>query len=58
MSAKIETRNGSRIVIGFCTGAGYDSRLYVNNGNTATLTSARHKTEAGARKWADKVLNR
>ena len=55
---QFETRNGSRVVISFSNGAGFSwsSRLYVNNGETATLTCAKHKTEAGARKWAAKML--
>lgn len=55
---QFETRNGSRVVISFSNGEGFSwsSRLYVNNGETATLTCAKHKTEAGARKWAAKML--
>lgn len=54
----IETTKGSRKVISTRNGEGCDwsSRLYVNNGETATLTCAKHKSEAGARKWAAKVL--
>lgn len=57
---QIEIRNGSRIVISTSNGDGYpwSSRLYVNGGKTATLTSAAHKTEAGVRKWAEKTLAR
>lgn len=32
------------------------SRLYVNDGETATLVCARHKTREGAERWAKKVL--
>ena len=58
MAKQIEITKGSRIVKSFTNGEGYSwtSRLYVNNGETATLTCAKHKTEAGARKWAAKVL--
>ncbi len=56
--AQFETTKGSRKVISFSNGEGYgwSSRLYVNNGETATLTCAKHKTENGARAWADKTL--
>jgi len=58
MAQQIETRIGSRVVISFRNGEGYSwsSRLYVNNGETATLTCSKHKSEAGARKWAAKTL--
>lgn len=58
MAQQIETTAGSRKVISFRNGEGYtwSSRLYVNHGETATLTSAKHKSEAGVRKWAAKVL--
>lgn len=36
----------------------WQSRLYVNNGETATLTNAKHKTLKGVEKWAAKVLAR
>jgi hypothetical protein len=54
----IETTKGSRKVISTSNGEGYDwsSRLYVNGGETATLICAKHKSEAGVRKWAAKVL--
>jgi hypothetical protein len=46
------------IVIATSNGEGFSwsSRLYVNNGETATLTAAKHKSEAGARAWAAKAL--
>lgn len=51
------TVNGSRKVISFSNdGKHYSSRLYVNNGETATPTNADHTTEKGARRWAKKVL--
>jgi hypothetical protein len=34
----------------------WESRLYVNGGETATLVCAEHKTEKGAEKWAHKIL--
>jgi hypothetical protein len=49
-------QNGSRVVVVIVTDAGFSSRLYVNNGETATLLSAKHKTLAGAQKWAAKVM--
>jgi hypothetical protein len=55
---QFETRTGSRVVIATSNGegCGWSSRLYVNGGETATLTAAKHKSEAGARKWAAKIL--
>lgn len=32
------------------------SRLYVNNGETATLLNATHKSLKGAAKWAEKAV--
>jgi hypothetical protein len=54
----ITTKTGSRQVIttNQNTAGIWESRLYVNNGETATLTSAKHKTKEGAIKWANKVL--
>jgi hypothetical protein len=34
----------------------YHARLYVNNGDTATLTCWNGKTEKGARRFAEKVF--
>lgn len=54
-----ETRCGSRVVRSFSNngeGSTWTSCLYVNNGETITPTMARHKTEAGARRWAEKTL--
>lgn len=34
----------------------FESRLYVNNGQTATLTRATHKTLAGAERWSKRTL--
>lgn len=55
---QIEIRTGSRVVIATSNGEGatWSARLYVNGGETATLTAGRSKTEAGIRKWAAKVL--
>ena len=55
-----ETSNGSRTVVttNQNTGGEFQSRLYVDFGNVATLTSASHKTEAGARRWAEKKLSK
>ena len=54
----IETRNGSWIVRTIEQQSTYSSRLYVNNGETATLTHATHSTKAGAIRWANKQLAR
>ena len=56
--AQFETKSGSKLVRSASNGSGspWSSRLYVNGGDTATLTAAKHKSEAGARAWADKVL--
>ena len=48
---QIETRCGNRLVISTLRGATWHSRLYVNAGETATLVTAKHKTETGARVW-------
>lgn len=53
---KIETRAGSRVVISLNNRGTWISRLYVSGGETATLVSANHKSEAGARKWAQNTL--
>ena len=55
---RITIISGSRRVISFRNGEGYswNSRLYVSHGETATPISAMHKTVAGVRKWAAKVL--
>jgi hypothetical protein len=53
----IETTNGSLKVVSTSNdGSRWTSRLYVNCGETATLTHATHRTEAGARKWATKTM--
>lgn len=57
---QIEITNGTRKVIAFRNDASskWDARLYVNKGETATLTNGKFKTEAGLRKWASRVFNR
>lgn len=54
----IEIQSGSRKVIAFRNdeASQWIARLYVNNGETATLTSNKFKTESGLKKWAAKVL--
>ncbi len=54
----IETRKGSRVVISDNrnTGGVWESRLYVNGGETATLTATVHKTQVGAIRWAKRIL--
>lgn len=49
---------GSRQVVSFKNGDRWDSRLYVSHGETATLTHATHKTQKGAQRWAEKILDR
>lgn len=53
-------RKGSRVVkIDNQNTAGvFESRLYVNNGKTATPTHAEHRTLTGAKAWAKKILAR
>jgi hypothetical protein len=55
---QIEIKAGNRLVIASRNDETYpwSSRLYVNGGETATLTSAKHKSEAGVRRWAERVL--
>lgn len=56
----ISAQNGSRIVYtnNQNTAGIYESRLYVSKGETATPTCARHKTLAGAKKWASRVVSK
>ena len=52
-----QIRNGSHLVRSNASLSGrWSSRLYVNDGETATLTFAKHKTREGAERWARKVL--
>ena len=55
--AQIEIKNGTRVVVSVSNGFSWSSRLYVNGGETATLVCAKHKTEAGVRRWAEKVFS-
>jgi hypothetical protein len=48
--------NGTRQVVVTNQEGRFSGRLYVNSGETATLQSWKGKSEAGARKWASKVL--
>ena len=54
----IEIANGSRKVIASRNDSAskWTARLYVNNGETATLVARKFKTENGVRKWAAKQL--
>lgn len=56
---QIEITNGRRKVIAFRNDETYpwEARLYVNNGETATLTCGKFKTEKGLRTWAAKKLS-
>jgi hypothetical protein len=56
--SKIEIRSGTQSVIATSNGEGFSwsGRVYVNGGETATLLTAKRKTEAGIRKWAAKIL--
>jgi hypothetical protein len=65
MTETIKIAAGSRVVIARRNdeASNWSSRLYVNareiNGRVdgdATLIAAKHSTEAGARRWAAKVL--
>lgn len=50
--------NGTRSVAITIDNGHVSARLYVNRRETATLTSWKGKTEAGAMRWAKKVLAR
>lgn len=47
---------GSRQVVIIGQTGRYYARLYVNHGETATLTCWKGKTEKGARRFAEKAL--
>lgn len=53
-----ETANGSRRVITTANDEGgpFESRLYVNSGETACHAHASHKTREGADRWARATL--
>ena len=53
-----EIRNGNNLVKIVEQGGSYTSRLYVNNGDTATLNVRRAKTLKGAEKQAQDMLAR
>ncbi len=48
--------NGTRQVVVTEQDGRYWARLYVNRGESATLQCWKGKSEAGARRWAAKVL--
>ena len=48
--------NGSRMVVIVEDGKHVSARLYVNNGETATLTCWKGKTLKGAQQWAQKQV--
>jgi hypothetical protein len=54
------TKNGSREVVSCANDehSTWTSYLYVDNGELITPTCAKHKTKAGAMKWAKKILSR
>jgi hypothetical protein len=56
----IKIQNGSRQVVATRNddGSKWSARLYVNNGETATLECGQFKTEKGMRAWATKKLAR
>ena len=58
MTFKTTSKTGSWVVITNVQNTTYSSRLYVNYGETATLTAAKHRSEAGSRKWAAKQVAR
>ena len=59
MFSQVTAQQGSRhVVTSANTDQGpFESRLYVNRGNTATQVSAKHKSLNGAAKWAQKVVS-
>jgi predicted aspartyl protease len=56
-SSQQTIRNGSREVIINEQNGHYWANLYVNNGETITGLRWTGKTLAGAKRWADRVLN-
>ena len=54
----IEITKGTRKVIATRNDelSKWNARLYVNNGETATLSAGKFKTEKGLRAWAEKKL--
>lgn len=55
---QIEITSGTRKVIATRNAEGWPwlARLYVNNGESATLKAGKFITEKGLRRWAAKVL--
>lgn len=55
---QLEITAGTRKVIATRNDAAskWDARLYVNKGETATLSCGKFKTEKGLRNWAAKKL--
>lgn len=53
-----EIKNGSKsVIISNQNTAGiYESRIFVNNGQTAGYQNAEHKTLKGAERWAKRTL--
>lgn len=59
MFSKTIQKGSRQVVISANTPQGpFSSRLYVNNGETATLTCAKAKTLKGAEKQAERMLAR
>jgi len=58
MIKKIKSKSRTVIINNMNTAKIFESRLFVNHGETATLTHADHKTLKGAERWASKVLTR
>ena len=57
--AQFEIKSGNSLVRCFSNGpdAQWHSRVYVNGGEDATLVTATHRTEKGARAWAARRLS-
>jgi hypothetical protein len=53
-----EIRKGTKVVVIVIQGDGFRSRLYVNNGETATLMVKTAKTLKGAEKQANEMLSK
>lgn len=53
---QFEIRKGNRVVIVTEDFGRFSARLYINGGETITSFCWKGKTEAGARRWADKAL--
>lgn len=58
MTFTISSDNGKHQVKINENGGRFSSRLYVNGGETATLTTAKATTKAGAIKQAERMLAR